>query len=82
MNKSFLIGSIAVIGLFVALLFMAPVLAHSGFSQMMGNSYNGQNWDQSDCPFFNGRGTFNGDNNGGGMMNWNGNGNYGGMMGN
>jgi hypothetical protein len=81
-KKSILLGSVVVLGLFVALALITPAFARSGFGRMMGN-YNGQNWGSNGCPMFDGdeRGSVNNNgNNGWGMMN--GNGNYGGMMGN
>ncbi len=80
-KKGILIGSIAVLGLFVALFLISPVLARSGFGRMMGgNYYSSQDWGPNGCPMFGGN-EREYRNNGWGMMNWNGNGNYGrGMM--
>lgn len=82
-KKNIFLGSIAVLGLFVALSLISPVFARSGFGSMMGGNYSGQNWGSNGCPMFDGdeRGAVNNNNgNGWGMMN--GNGNFGGMMGN
>ncbi|TSA45807.1 hypothetical protein D4R51_01215 [bacterium] len=79
-KKSILLGSVAILGLFVALFLITPAFALSGFGRMMGGNHSGQNWGQSGYQMFHGNGRGNVGNNSWGMMNENGN--YGGMMGN
>ena len=72
-KKSILLGSVAVLGLFVALALITPALARSGFGNMMGGNYSGQNWGTNGCPMFDGNERGNVGNNGNdwGMMgNW------------
>lgn len=84
-KKSIFLGSIAVLGLSVALFLITPAFARTGFGRMMmGGNYSGQNWGPNGCPMFDGdeRGNVGNNGNARGMMNWGGNSNYGGMMGN
>jgi len=70
MSKTILLGSVAVLGIFIFLFLISPVFSDFGYGPMMGGRYSGQNWGPNNCPAFNG---YNGGyrNNGWGMMgNW------------
>jgi hypothetical protein len=70
MSKTILLGSAAVLGIFVFLFLISPVFTGFGFGSMMGGSYYGQNRGSNGCPMFDGDegGAIN--NNWGMMGNW------------